>query len=150
MIQKISLFAFILLLAGCGQKTKQAEETTTPAPTTEVAAVDHHNAQNSLDYEGTYKGILPCADCEGIETEVILEAEGKFIKRTKYLAKEESPVLEETGNYVWNEAGNQITLQGISNAPNQYFVGENQLFQLDMEGKRITGELAAKYVLIKQ
>ncbi len=29
---------------------------------------DEHTAETALDYEGTYKGILPCADCPGIAT----------------------------------------------------------------------------------
>ena len=33
---------------------------------------DIHNAETSLDYEGTYKGVLPAADCPGIETTLIL------------------------------------------------------------------------------
>ena len=39
---------------------------------------------------------------------------------------------------------------GMENAPNQYFVAENKLIQLDMAGKKIEGKLAEKYVLAKQ
>ncbi|MDD4514645.1 copper resistance protein NlpE [Massilibacteroides sp.] len=152
MLKKISLFAFILIFVSCGQKAKQADDTnaTTP-PATEVAPVpDGHNAQNSLDYVGTYKGILPCGDCEGIETILVIETEDQFTKKTRYLGKENSPFFEESGTYSWNEAGNTIELVGVADAPNKYFVGENQLFQLDMEGERITGNLADKYILKKE
>jgi len=50
----------------------------------------------------------------------------------------------------WNDAGNTITLDGKEHAPNQYFLGENMLIQLDMEGNRIVGELGERYVLRKQ
>ena len=33
---------------------------------------DQHNSRNSLDWNGVYKGVLPCADCEGIETVITL------------------------------------------------------------------------------
>ena len=29
------------------------------------------NSRNSVDWNGTYRGIVPCADCEGIKTEVV-------------------------------------------------------------------------------
>ena len=38
----------------------------------------------------------------------------------------------------------------MENAPKFYFVGENTLTQLDMEGKKITGSLAEEYILSKQ
>ena len=31
-----------------------------------------HNSMNSLDWEGIYTGLLPCADCEGIQTVIKL------------------------------------------------------------------------------
>jgi len=35
-------------------------------------------------------------------------------------------------------------------APDSYHVGENRLIQLDMQGERITGALAERYVLDRQ
>jgi len=58
-------------------------------------------------------------------------------------------VSEKTGTYSWDGAGNAIILEGIGNAPNLYFVGENMLIQLDMEGNRISGDLAERYNLRK-
>jgi heat shock protein HslJ len=99
---------------------------------------------NSLDYHGTYKGILPCADCEALETTITLTADA-YTKETVYKGKSRE-VFKETGKYTWNDAGNTITLSD-SEAPNQYFVGENVLFHLDAEGKRIEGDLASNYKL---
>jgi heat shock protein HslJ len=109
-----------------------------------VVQVDEHNAKNSLDYQGNYRGNLPCADCESIETTISL-TEDSYIKETVYKGKSDK-VFKETGKFTWNEAGNTITLSG-SAAPNQYFVGENVLFHLDADGKRIEGDLASKYQL---
>jgi uncharacterized lipoprotein NlpE involved in copper resistance len=112
-------------------------------------ATDSHNSQNSLDWQGTYKGIMPCADCEGIETEVILNIDLTFIIKTKYIGKNEGKVLEENGNFVWDKNGNTINFEGIKGKPSQYKVGENRLIQLDMEGNIISGALAEKYILTK-
>ena len=99
-------------------------------------AVDEHNAKNSLDYLGTYKGTLPCADCEGIETEIILSKDEK--------------VFEELGDFTWQEDGNTMSLEGIDSEPTLYFVSENKLIQLDQEGNKIEGNLAKNYELLKQ
>ncbi len=112
------------------------------------APVTGDTSANSLDWEGSYEGTLPCADCEGIATTISLSRDGRFVKVYRYLGKSEQEYRQE-GSFAWNQAGNTIALSGIEDAPNQYLVGENQLFHLDQAGNRITGELAANYVLKK-
>lgn len=140
----LSLAIIALTLTSCKNDSEKQEETI-PMDSTTVQ-IDHHNAKISLDYIGTYKGSLPCADCEAIETTISL-TENSYVKETVYKGKSKE-VFKETGTYTWNEAGNTITLLG-SEAPNQYFVGENVLFHLDADGKRIEGDLASKYQLSK-
>ncbi|WEM45081.1 copper resistance protein NlpE (plasmid) [Photobacterium sp. DA100] len=108
-----------------------------------------HSARNALDWDGTYTGILPCADCEGIKTELIVKKDGTFILTEVYLGKEDN-IFEYEGSFNWNNAGNTIALPGAGDDSVQYFVGENQLFRLDQEGNRVTGDLADHYVLRKQ
>lgn len=108
---------------------------------------DEHNARNSLDYAGTYAGILPCADCEGVSVEIRIYYDGRFEKSIEYIGKS-NDVIEFSGDYTWNDAGNNIILLGLE-PPNQYFVAEERLVQLDMEGQRISGDLAEHYVLKK-
>lgn len=108
-----------------------------------------HNAKNSLDYIGTYKGVLPCADCEGLETVLCINENNTYKLQTRYLGKGDK-VFEQKGTFTWDAKGVKIILSDIENAPNQYFVGENKVTQLDMSGKIITGKLALQYVLTKQ
>ncbi|MDN3687271.1 copper resistance protein NlpE N-terminal domain-containing protein [Cyclobacterium jeungdonense] len=131
---------FLLLLAGLGWSVQGCK--------TQQSPVTGDTSANSLDWEGTYEGTLPCADCEGIATSISLTRNGKFVKVYQYLGKSDREYRQE-GSFEWNQAGNTITLSGIEDVPNQYLVGENQLFHLDREGKRITGDLAANYVLKK-
>jgi len=150
MLKKLSVFAFAFLLFSCGQKAKQTEEPVEAEVAVETAVVaDGHAANTALDYAGTYKGVLPCADCEGIETVLTLDNENNYTLKTTYLGKDAAAV-EKSGTYAWNKAGNTVILDGITDAPNQFFVGENQVFQLDKEGNRITGDLADKYILRKE
>jgi heat shock protein HslJ len=110
---------------------------------------EEHNAKNSLDYIGMYKGVVPCADCEGIETTLWLDY-NNFVLITNYLGKKSKAESEFRGSYIWNNEGNTIILKGIENAPNHYFVGENYLKQLDMDRNKIEGDLAEKYMLQKK
>lgn len=108
-----------------------------------------HSSKNALDWDGNYKGIVPCADCEGIETTLVLGKELTYTLKTKYLGKSDAKVFEEKGKFSWDKSGQIITLNGIKDAPNKYFVGENKIIQLDMNGKKITGEQADLYILKK-
>ena len=90
---------------------------------------------------------MPCADCESIETTIIL-TDDSFVKEVVYKGKSKE-IYRESGSFEWNIEGNTITLVGIEK-PNQYFVGENVLFHLDKDGKRIEGDLATNYELRKK
>jgi len=149
------VFASILIW-GCNSETKQkfpadssaVSDGIDTAAVDKVPGTDTHNAQNSLDWEGTYKGMTPCADCEGIETEVTLNKDMTFVIKTKYKGKGDK-VFEETGRFKWDEKGSNIVLEGLKDRPAQFFVGENTLTQLDMDGNKVTGDLAEKYILKK-
>ncbi len=106
------------------------------------------DARTSLDWAGTYKGTVPCADCEGIETEIMLHSDNTFMLSAKYLGKKDSKVSNSNGKWNWLD-GFKIELEGIENGPSKYFVTEGRIIQLDMDGKKIEGALADKYVLTK-
>lgn len=109
------------------------------------------NSRISLDWAGTYRGIVPCVDCDGIKTEMVLDASGTYRLTTLYLGvKGAEPIVFE-GKFEWDKSGNKIMLKEpkIGEAPKQYQVGEEKLFELDRQGKRITGKMADKYILHK-
>lgn len=132
------------LLSSCGGK-KNVEEVVAKADSLATSFVDEHTAKISLDYIGVYKGELPAADAAEIKVTLTLE-DSTYVRTSEYVGKKGT--FEDKGSYSWNADGNTITLQGID-APNQYFVGENTLTQLDIEGNKITGDLADKYILRK-
>src|SRR5690554_6478325 len=81
---KKSIIVFVLLVIGlisCNTKEKNQEEVTED---TELNFTDEHTAQNSLDWMGEYEGVLPCADCEGIRTIVVLNENGTFTSKQIY------------------------------------------------------------------
>lgn len=108
-----------------------------------------HNSQNSPDWAGIYRGTLPCADCEGIQTTIYLERNLTFTIKTKYTGKSDS-VYVKTGKISWNDDGSALTLDPDDKGQKiQYSAGENMLTQLDLQGNKITGQTADKYILTK-
>ena len=92
---------------------------------------------------------MPCAVCRGLITTIELKENATYSLKTSYQGKS-TKFFEENGRFTWNDKGNTIVFDDIKNAPNQYFVGEHTLTQLDMSGKKITSELAADYILKKE
>ena len=136
-----------LSLTSCKKDATMNEEEIVVDSTAVEIPVDIHNAMSSLDYQGTYLGSLPCADCEAIETKIIL-TDDSFIKEAVYKGKSKE-VYKESGSIQWNKEGNTITLVGV-NPSNLYFVGENVLIHLDSDGNRVKGSLAPYYELKKE
>lgn len=150
-MKNILLFSLVILIGMVSCKPKDAateEATTQTADTTATAPPGYENVSSEL--AGMYKGVLPCADCEGIETVLVLNADNTFLLKTTYLGKPETAATEKTGTMRWNPEKSFIVLGGLENVPTMYVVGENKLTQLDMEGNPITGNLADKYILTKQ
>ena len=114
----------------------------------QVATVD--NSNTALDWEGTYTGVVPCADCAGIETKISLKGNNTYRISWKYMGKDDAASVKE-GTFKWNSSGNMITLENLNrnNFPTMYKVCENYLLQLDLKGKVISGKTADKYRLNK-
>jgi copper homeostasis protein (lipoprotein) len=149
--KSLKTFIFgIALLSFLACKNEQASGDTEPVADEFSAMGDEHTSKNSLDYAGTYKGITPCADCEGIEVELNIGMDSIYTLNTRYLGKEDSSIITTKGTYTWID-GNTIELSGIAptDGPVKYKVGEGMLWQLDLEGNKVEGDLADKYILKK-
>ncbi|ABS09020.1 copper resistance protein NlpE [Shewanella baltica] len=136
-----------LFTTACSEAPKEETAVDTTQVQTDAAKTVPvgDTSQNSLDWAGSYEGVLPCASCEGIQTLITLQSDNSFVQETVYLGKDEK-ILKLMGKAAWDEKGQKITLEDGT----QYLVGENQLIMLDTEGQRITGDLAANYVLKKK
>ena len=132
------------LLAACGNSSKTNKGTDTDSTTIEV--VDMHNAETSLDYEGTYKGVFPATDCPGIETTLILNPDKTYTLHSVYIDRDSS--FDDKGTYTLKD--NLLTLNEEGGELSYYKVEENHLRKLTMDKQEITGELADHYVLNKE
>lgn len=138
MYKLVALFC-LTTLAGCALRSMPLPGSA-PRP-------DGHNSRIALDWAGTYQALMPCADCEAILTTLTLDEGGSYELKRLYVGKD-TALFDSQGRYTWNEDGARITLDS-GDAPATYVVQENRLLQLDMQGQRITGDLAERYILHK-
>lgn len=111
-----------LISLGCSSST--------PSP----SSLKGENSQVALDWVGTYEGITPCGDCEGIKTRLLLAKEGFFKLELEYLGKS-NRVFMEQGTFSWDNSGAKIALEGLQGGVLWYRVGENKLNMLDSDEK---------------
>lgn len=142
---KKKLFMFGMAALMVGMVSCSARKDTNGTNKSAIATADQ--SKNSLDWDGTYSGILPCADCGGIQTSLKLSGDGSYSLKQVYLGKEDN-AFENSGKMVWNKEGNVITI-GEGESVMKLQVSENALTMLDRAGHKITGELADKYQLAK-
>ena len=137
--QNVILILLIVFVGSASCKSNKKAQTSEL-----ISTVD--NSMTSVDWAGTYQGILPCADCEGIKTQIVLNKDLSYILETQYLGKDEK-TFKSKGTFKWNENGSKITLDTEKQI---YQVGENQLFHLDKDGNRITENLENNYNFKKE
>ncbi|MCX7551507.1 copper resistance protein NlpE N-terminal domain-containing protein [Xanthomarina sp. F2636L] len=141
----ICVFA-LLLITSCNSNNKKQQEVEAETTKQNDELVDMHTSENALDWEGTYTGTLPCADCEGIEKTIKLNNDQTYVARDIYLGKKDGD-FDSRGYFKWLEDGQTILLSDENET--SFFVGENTLTQLDKSGNKVTGELADFYILKK-
>lgn len=148
-----SLCIAVVLVSACNDNAGKTNE---DAKTFDTAAINTDSLANASPTPApplvmaSYSGLLPCADCEGQEVILTLLSDSSYQKRTLYMGKKStgpgSNEFTDTGKWVMR--GDTLLLD-IKDAPGKYLKQDEQLVQLDMKGKRITGKLADKYVLKK-
>lgn len=150
---KKSIFTFLILgltIVSCDKKeTQTTTETTISGDNTVISANDTvtkvndgHNAQNSLDWSGTYQATLPCADCTGIKTTITLDKSGTFKYAADYLDTQLK--VSDAGDIMWHHNGAVVHLKG-KDMDMMLRVVENGLVGLDPEGNEIDGPLKEHY-----
>jgi heat shock protein HslJ len=84
-----------------------------------------HSSRSSLDWAGSYEGVLPCADCPGIRTRLTLNRDDSYELRTLYLDRDGAARVVR-GRFSWQPNGNAISLEG-RHGGQQFAVGEGRV-----------------------
>jgi len=148
-MKKTFLIAAVVGLFFAGCNSTKEESVVNTGEQTEEPVIDMSNAKNSIDYLGTYKGVVPCADCEGIETVITLNPDESYNIKETYLGKSDNG-FEDVGSFDWMDDGNRLKLEDTESNIRFFAVAEGKLIMLDMEGNPIESTNDKNYELIKQ
>ena len=129
----------VLFLTACGNTAIHSD-----APPPDPA----HNSRNSLDWAGTYSGILPCADCVGIALRLSLSDDGEYQLSTQYQGRQDKAVIN-SGRFIWTYDGNHIQLDAAADHA-FYAVREGALLRRYADGTWPQGEQAGLMTLQRE
>lgn len=158
MIRSMLWVLVLFCLLSCKDE-KEASEIIEYSPETDLevtsektpAVIDAHTSENSLDWEGAYSGVLPCKDCDGIDTRITLRKNQTYQLRLRYLGipEKESQDFISEGEFSWEDNGSNILLKGEQAEFQKFKVGELFLLPLDINGYQIKGVPGNNFKLLK-
>ena len=122
-----------------------------PKTDTAKPAASASQASATPAFVGTYKGVLPCASCAGIETTLELAADGHYTLTTLFLEEPDAKPETVTGRYSQSDDKTLIHLDENGDGFT-YAIGDNQLEMRDSDGTNggRSEEENANYRLKKQ
>ncbi|HZX78905.1 copper resistance protein NlpE [Lysobacter sp.] len=146
----LTLAAIVLLtLAGCKPQAPAESPAPAVAPAATVPSVpvtDEARPKAAFDtkaFAGTFTGTLPCADCPGIDTRLVLAADGTYAITESYQERS-APELKGDGTWTVEENDQRLRLDPNSKSENDRLfaiLSQDEIRQLDTEGKPIDSTL---------
>ena len=152
----LTAIAVVLLMFSCKKNESQTSiaEKAADSITTAVYEKDStgiatgDTTENSVDWNGTYTGTLPCASCPGIETKLTLNSDKTYVLESNYLEEKDGKFTDK-GNFEFSKDSSFITLKD-SKDPNEtkiFFVGEGSVWMAENTTDRSMKE---DYKLVKK
>ncbi|TWI91506.1 copper resistance protein NlpE N-terminal domain-containing protein [Chitinophaga japonensis] len=93
---------------------------------------------------GSYQGVLPCADCPGIDYQLSLYEDHHYRELRAYRDRNHHKAFIDTGRW---QLENDSIVRLLREQPQRFLFQDGKLYHLDQEGHRITGMLADNYIL---
>ena len=98
---------------------------------------------------GTYQGTLPCADCEKIEAELVLNADNTYQYNTVYFKNGKQHPFADKGKFTWDKQKSGV-IQLEQDSGNMLLkVADKYVELLDAEGNPVT-DTQLNYKLMKK
>lgn len=128
-MKKLSIFIAAIMMVGCTSSNDKPIE------------YSNNPSELSLDWGGVYKGVFPCADCQGIDTTLTLNYNGTYAldttyKKGKFIAMPQAVI----GKIEWDKEKPIIYLNSKSEQ-RIFFIGEGYVKAYDAQGKPIKSKL---------
>lgn len=125
LISAIALLSLVIL-PGCNNRS-------------EVDVLQATRAAELKPMQQSWRGILPCADCEGIETSLFLEKDGTWVMNERYQGVREEP--SSFASYgTWARTADKLVLTDSQGEKSYYRAKGESLEMLDREGNPIESQ----------
>lgn len=106
-------------------------------------------AQKESNWIGTYKAVLPCINCEGLEATLTLKEDTSFLLKINFLGSDVI-IPDTTGRVIWNESDKLFSLDIAGYFSSHFEIAGDTLFNLDLDRKRVVGADAHKFIFKRQ
>lgn len=120
-IVAIAVLCSLMALPGCNNRTE----------------IEVLQPESLKPMQQSWRGVLPCADCEGIETTLFLEKDGSWVMNERYLdGKREASSFASYGR--WARTADRLVLTDSKGEKRYYRPKGEALEMLDREGHPVT------------
>ena len=130
MVKKILLSAVavcsLFALFGCNNRA-------------EVQTLQQTQVAELQPMQQSYRGVLPCADCSGIETSLFLEKDGSWVMNQRYEGAKEPAVFASYGS--WARTADKLVLTASDGEKLYFHPKGDSLEMLDRSGNPIESQL---------
>lgn len=134
--------AIALFFIACKEKKEAQAQQDTNQPEVENTTIASTSTKDFSTLAGSYYGTFPCASCPGIHYFLNIDKEGNWQEYSRYI-DEKDGFTTASGTIA------QITDDTFILDEKKFLIKENELALLDMEGNKITSELASSFILKK-
>ena len=95
---------------------------------------------------GIWLGMLPCADCEGIDYQINLKNDYTFKQKSVYKGKSEEIIIDEGR---WGFVSDSVIAVSGNEDYKMFLIQKNHLVMLDQDGNKIESSFEERYHLSK-
>ncbi|WP_336218594.1 envelope stress response activation lipoprotein NlpE [Citrobacter amalonaticus] len=125
LLSAMAVFTLVALI-GCNNRS-------------EVDALQPTQVAELKPMQQSWRGVLPCADCEGIETSLFLEKDGTWVMNERYQGVREEP--SSFASYgTWARTADKLVLTDSQGEKSYYRAKGDALEMLDREGNPVESQ----------
>lgn len=130
-VSKLSVWLLAAaMLAACGKQDAPAEAAEPVASVESAYAGAADDADHAPDWEGTYQGALPCADCSEVLTTLELKRDMSYRYTAEYKGGKQALKIEEQGKFEWDDGGSVAELDLKDHEDLRFVVADGYVQQL--------------------
>ena len=136
--------AVLMALSGCTAITTYSPPVISRSP----SATQPASGGTVASWTGTYRTVLPCAHCAGVQLDLTLYRDATYDLLTQELGTNRPP-MKRRGGFTFNNDETRIVLDANGQGRSFDILPPNRLRMLGNDGSPVTGPEAYRFILRK-